>query len=213
MKRLEKESGFCLHSREESEKAFRQWVQHHIALLKIKKQGELYLKLTCKHFPLVVLDNRWLRRKRTEKRAEQQAARERSRRLVLEERRARRMHDLLCTVNEIKPFRFSDPCGYHYWSPCTVLTIVITWIWSSSNSAITVVTAGTHSTVSMVTFLSNISKICCLVSMIQWMKDHVVRNTNRSSLLLIFYSSFFSIQRSNRCSSGCPWSNSFRHLK
>ncbi|XP_048064742.1 coiled-coil domain-containing protein 181 isoform X2 [Megalobrama amblycephala] len=80
MKRLEKESGFCLHSREESEKAFRQW----------------------------------LRRKRTEKRAEQQAARERSRRLVLEERRARRMHDLVCTVNEIKPFRFSDPYVYHY---------------------------------------------------------------------------------------------------
>lgn len=80
MKRLEKESAFCLHSREESEKAFRQW----------------------------------LRRKRTEKRAEQQAARERSRRLVLEERRARRMHDLVCTVNEINPFRFSDPYGYRY---------------------------------------------------------------------------------------------------
>ncbi|KTF90828.1 hypothetical protein cypCar_00001233 [Cyprinus carpio] len=80
MKRLEKESGFCLHSREESEKAFRQW----------------------------------LKRKRTEKRAEQQAARERSRRLMLEERRARRMHDLHCTVNEIKPFRFSDPYGYRY---------------------------------------------------------------------------------------------------
>lgn len=56
----------------------------------------------------------WLRRKRAEKRAEQQAARERSRRLVLEERRARRMHDLLCTVNEIKPFRFSEPYGYRY---------------------------------------------------------------------------------------------------
>ncbi|KAK2898427.1 hypothetical protein Q8A67_009845 [Cirrhinus molitorella] len=80
MKKLEKESGFCLHSREESEKAFRQW----------------------------------LKRKRTEKRAEHQAARERSRRLMLEERRARRMHDLHCTVNEIKPFRFSDPYGYHY---------------------------------------------------------------------------------------------------
>ncbi|KAI7798019.1 coiled-coil domain-containing protein 181 [Triplophysa rosa] len=80
MKRLEKESGFCLQSREESEKAFR----------------------------------RWLRRKRAEKRAEQQVARERSRRLVLEERRARRMHDLLCTVNETKLFRFSDPYGYRY---------------------------------------------------------------------------------------------------
>ncbi|XP_016128589.1 coiled-coil domain-containing protein 181-like [Sinocyclocheilus grahami] len=56
----------------------------------------------------------WLKRKRTEKRAEQQAARERSRRLMLEERRARRMHDLHCTVNEIKPFRFSDPYGYRY---------------------------------------------------------------------------------------------------
>ncbi|XP_056320377.1 coiled-coil domain-containing protein 181 [Danio aesculapii] len=78
MKRLEKDSGFCLHSREESEKAFRQW----------------------------------LRRKRSEKRAEHQLARERSRRLMLEERRARRMHDLLCTVNEIKPFRFSDPYRY-----------------------------------------------------------------------------------------------------
>ncbi|XP_042584898.1 coiled-coil domain-containing protein 181 [Cyprinus carpio] len=56
----------------------------------------------------------WLKRKRTEKRAEQQAARERSRRLMLEECRARRMHDLHCTVNEIKPFRFSDPYGYRY---------------------------------------------------------------------------------------------------
>ncbi|XP_065102800.1 coiled-coil domain-containing protein 181 [Paramisgurnus dabryanus] len=80
MKRLEQESGFCLHSREESEKAFRHW----------------------------------LRRKRAEKRAEQQAARERSRRLVLEERRARRMRDLLCTVNEIKSFRFSEPYGNRY---------------------------------------------------------------------------------------------------
>ncbi|CAG08053.1 unnamed protein product, partial [Tetraodon nigroviridis] len=47
----------------------------------------------------------WLRRKRVEKRAEQQAAREHSRRLVLEERRARRTRDLLCV--EDKPFRFS----------------------------------------------------------------------------------------------------------
>ncbi|KTF86890.1 hypothetical protein cypCar_00020639 [Cyprinus carpio] len=56
----------------------------------------------------------WLKRKRTEKRAEQQAARERSRRLMLEECRARRMHDLHCTVNEIKPFQFSDHYGYCY---------------------------------------------------------------------------------------------------
>ncbi|CDQ89223.1 unnamed protein product [Oncorhynchus mykiss] len=50
----------------------------------------------------------WLKKKRAEKRAEQQAARERSRRLVFEERRARRMQDLLCTVNETKPFRFTE---------------------------------------------------------------------------------------------------------
>lgn len=57
---------------------------------------------------------RWLKRKRAEKRAEQQAARERSRRLMLEERRARRMQDILCTVNEAKAFRFADPYSYHF---------------------------------------------------------------------------------------------------
>ncbi|XP_041647013.1 coiled-coil domain-containing protein 181 [Cheilinus undulatus] len=56
----------------------------------------------------------WLKRKRVEKRAEQQAARERSRRLVLEERRARRMRDLMCTVNESKPFRFTEQLAYRY---------------------------------------------------------------------------------------------------
>ncbi|XP_051233602.1 coiled-coil domain-containing protein 181 isoform X2 [Dicentrarchus labrax] len=56
----------------------------------------------------------WLKRKRAEKRAEQQAARERSRRLVLEERRARRMRDLLCTVNETKPFRFTEQLAYRF---------------------------------------------------------------------------------------------------
>ncbi|XP_072536859.1 coiled-coil domain-containing protein 181 isoform X3 [Salminus brasiliensis] len=56
----------------------------------------------------------WLRRKRLEKRVEQQAARERSRRLVVEERRARRMRDLLSTVNEIQSFRFTDPYSYRF---------------------------------------------------------------------------------------------------
>ncbi|TNM88036.1 hypothetical protein fugu_006257 [Takifugu bimaculatus] len=54
----------------------------------------------------------WLRRKRVEKRAEQQAAREHSRRLVLEERRARRTRDLLCV--EDKPFRFTEHAGYRF---------------------------------------------------------------------------------------------------
>lgn len=56
----------------------------------------------------------WLKRKRVEKRAEQQAARENSRRLVLEERRARRMQDLLCSANEAKPFRFTEHLAYRF---------------------------------------------------------------------------------------------------
>ncbi|KAI4828628.1 hypothetical protein KUCAC02_022708 [Chaenocephalus aceratus] len=56
----------------------------------------------------------WLKRKRAEKQAEQQAARERSRRLVLEERRARRMRDLLCTVNETKSFRFTEQLDHRF---------------------------------------------------------------------------------------------------
>ncbi|XP_059197653.1 coiled-coil domain-containing protein 181 [Centropristis striata] len=80
LKRLEEDSGYLLHSREECEHAFKVW----------------------------------LKRKQAEKRAEQQAARERSRRLVLEERRARRMRDLLCSVNETKPFRFTEQLAYRY---------------------------------------------------------------------------------------------------
>lgn len=57
---------------------------------------------------------RWLKRKRTEKRAEQQAAREHSRRLVLEERRARRMRDLMCTASESKPFRVTEQLAYRF---------------------------------------------------------------------------------------------------
>ncbi|XP_028300738.1 coiled-coil domain-containing protein 181 [Gouania willdenowi] len=56
----------------------------------------------------------WLKRKRLEKRVEQQVAREQSRRLVLEERRARRMRDLLCTANENKPFRFTEQLAYSF---------------------------------------------------------------------------------------------------
>ncbi|XP_029938276.1 coiled-coil domain-containing protein 181 isoform X2 [Salarias fasciatus] len=80
LKRLEEDSSYLLHSREECERAFKLW----------------------------------LRRKRVEKRAEQQMAREHSRRLVLEERRARRMRDLICTANENKPFRFTDQLAYHF---------------------------------------------------------------------------------------------------
>ncbi|MCI4380519.1 hypothetical protein PGIGA_G00240890 [Pangasianodon gigas] len=56
----------------------------------------------------------WLRRKRVEKRLEQQAARERSRRLLMEERRARRMNDLYYPVNEIQSLRFNQPYSYRF---------------------------------------------------------------------------------------------------
>ncbi|XP_024134682.1 coiled-coil domain-containing protein 181 isoform X2 [Oryzias melastigma] len=80
MKRLEEDSSYLLHSREECERAFKLW----------------------------------LRRKRAEKLAEQQAAREHSRRLVLEERRLRRTRDLMCTINETKPFRFTEQLAYQF---------------------------------------------------------------------------------------------------
>ncbi|XP_067086884.1 coiled-coil domain-containing protein 181 [Osmerus mordax] len=54
----------------------------------------------------------WLKRKRLEKRAEQRAAREHARRLVLEERRARRLQDLLCSANE--PLRFTEHLAYRF---------------------------------------------------------------------------------------------------
>ncbi|MEQ2296414.1 hypothetical protein AMECASPLE_024655 [Ameca splendens] len=80
LRKLEEDSSYLLHSREECERAFKLW----------------------------------LKQKRVEKRAEQQAAREHSRRLVLEERRARRMRDLMCTVNETKPFRFMEQVVYRF---------------------------------------------------------------------------------------------------
>uniref|UniRef100_A0A8C7XHU7 Coiled-coil domain-containing protein 181 n=1 Tax=Oryzias sinensis TaxID=183150 RepID=A0A8C7XHU7_9TELE len=80
MKRLEEDSGYLLHSREECERAFKLW----------------------------------LKRKRAEKLAEEQAAREHSRRLVLEERRLRRTRDLMCTINETKPFRFTEQLAFPF---------------------------------------------------------------------------------------------------
>ncbi|XP_048835165.1 coiled-coil domain-containing protein 181 isoform X2 [Brienomyrus brachyistius] len=56
----------------------------------------------------------WLKKKRLEKRAEQQAARERSRRMVMEARRARRTQDLLCSVGDTRNMRFTDRCSYRF---------------------------------------------------------------------------------------------------
>ncbi|CAL8393098.1 unnamed protein product [Boreogadus saida] len=56
----------------------------------------------------------WLKQKRAEKRAERRASRQLSRRLLVEDRRARRMQDLMCSVNEAKPFRFTEPLSYRF---------------------------------------------------------------------------------------------------
>nr|XP_061790905.1 coiled-coil domain-containing protein 181-like [Nerophis lumbriciformis] len=56
----------------------------------------------------------WLTRKRAEKRAEQQATRERIRRFALEERRARRMRELLCIASDNRTFRFTDQMTCHF---------------------------------------------------------------------------------------------------
>ncbi|XP_040896963.1 coiled-coil domain-containing protein 181 [Toxotes jaculatrix] len=108
-------------SHSDSEEAFKLWLQRkqeqqqkEKQLVELKKLEEdsgylLRSREECEHaFKL------WVKRKRAEKRAEQQAARERSRRLVLEERRARRMRDLMCTVNEAKPFRFTEQLAYRF---------------------------------------------------------------------------------------------------
>ncbi|MBN3322710.1 CC181 protein, partial [Atractosteus spatula] len=80
MKRLEEESTYYIHDREECERAFKLW----------------------------------LKRKRAEKRTERLAARERSRRLVMEARRAQRKQDLLCTIGKAKSSRFIDNYGYRF---------------------------------------------------------------------------------------------------
>ena len=41
-------------------------------------------------------------------------SRQLSRRLLVEDRRARRMQDLMCSVNEAKPFRFTGPLSYRF---------------------------------------------------------------------------------------------------
>ncbi|KAK2907909.1 coiled-coil domain-containing protein 181 isoform X2 [Channa argus] len=108
-------------SHSDPEEAFRLWLQRKQEqqqkdkqLVELKKLEEDSAYLIRSREDCERAFKLWLKRKRVEKRAEQQAARERSRRLVLEERRARRMRDLLCTVNESKPFRFTEQLAYRF---------------------------------------------------------------------------------------------------
>ncbi|KAF7668339.1 hypothetical protein LDENG_00020470 [Lucifuga dentata] len=111
----------CKKDLSDPEEAFRLWLQrkqeqHHkerqLEELRRLEQDTSYLIRSREECECAY--KLWLKRKHAEKRAEQQAARERSRRFVLEERHARRMRDLLCTVNETKPFRFNEHLAYHF---------------------------------------------------------------------------------------------------
>uniref|UniRef100_A0A3Q2Z6F2 Coiled-coil domain-containing protein 181 n=1 Tax=Hippocampus comes TaxID=109280 RepID=A0A3Q2Z6F2_HIPCM len=105
----------------EPEEAFRLWLQRKqeqqqrekqlVQLKRLEEDGGYLLRSReeCERaFKL------WLTRKRAEKRAEERAAREQSRRFVLEERRARRMRDLLCTASDTRTFRFTDQLTCHF---------------------------------------------------------------------------------------------------
>ncbi|CAI9615611.1 unnamed protein product, partial [Staurois parvus] len=51
----------------------------------------------------------WLKQKRIQKRVEQDAAKERSRRLLLEARRSKQIHNLLYNISDSRSFRYIDP--------------------------------------------------------------------------------------------------------
>uniref|UniRef100_A0A3B4AGN3 Coiled-coil domain-containing protein 181 n=2 Tax=Periophthalmus magnuspinnatus TaxID=409849 RepID=A0A3B4AGN3_9GOBI len=111
----------CKKDTVDPEEAFQHWLQRkqeqqqkekQLVELKRLEEDTSYLlrsREDCEH-----AFRRWLRRKRLERQAERQAAREHSRRLVLEERQARRMKDLMCTVNDAKPFRFNEQLAYRF---------------------------------------------------------------------------------------------------
>nr|XP_040040391.1 coiled-coil domain-containing protein 181 isoform X2 [Gasterosteus aculeatus aculeatus] len=105
----------------ESEDSFRLWLQRkqeqqqrERQLVELKRMEEEGGELLRSRAQCERAFKMWLKRKRAEKRAQQRAARERARILVLEERRARRTRDLLCSVNESKPFRFTEVPAYHF---------------------------------------------------------------------------------------------------
>ncbi|XP_072369902.1 coiled-coil domain-containing protein 181 isoform X1 [Scyliorhinus torazame] len=89
MRKREQDYNSKVYTREDSEKAFKQF-----------------------SFSLINLC-RWLKRKKAEKRAEQLAAKERCRKFLMEARRVKRMQTLLCTLSESKSFQF-DNYGYRF---------------------------------------------------------------------------------------------------
>ncbi|XP_043985391.1 coiled-coil domain-containing protein 181 isoform X2 [Gambusia affinis] len=103
------------------EKAYRSWlkkkkeqVQRERQVLEVRKLEE---ECNCLMHSRQECDrafNLWLKRKHDEKRAQQLLSLERSRRLAIEVRRARRMSELLCSMRETRPFQFTDDSAYRY---------------------------------------------------------------------------------------------------
>ncbi|XP_067402212.1 coiled-coil domain-containing protein 181 [Emydura macquarii macquarii] len=96
------------------EEAFRLWLKKkHQEQMKEKQMEILRRQEECLYFlPRTEECDRafkqWLKRKREEKRVEELAAKERSRQLRLEARRAKQIQNILCTISEPKSFRFTD---------------------------------------------------------------------------------------------------------
>ncbi|XP_019404374.1 PREDICTED: coiled-coil domain-containing protein 181 isoform X1 [Crocodylus porosus] len=96
------------------EEAFKLWLKKkHQEHLKEKRMEFLkHQEQSVNFFPRTEDCDRafreWLKRKRKEKRAEELAAKERSRQLRLEARRAKQIQNIMCTISEPKSFRFTD---------------------------------------------------------------------------------------------------------
>ncbi|XP_044298686.1 coiled-coil domain-containing protein 181 [Varanus komodoensis] len=106
-----------LSNRQESrnpEEAFRTWLKRkQQEQIKEKEMQNLKQQEECMFFlPRTVENDRaykeWLRRKRREKREEQLAAKERSRQLRQEARRAKQIENILCSISEPRCLRFTD---------------------------------------------------------------------------------------------------------
>lgn len=97
----------------DSDQAFAQWLKRkHKEKIKDKKMEELQ-KQEYEAFLLERKDRegaftQWLRQKRIQKHTEQQAAKERARRLLLEARRSKQIHSLFYNISDSKPFSYMD---------------------------------------------------------------------------------------------------------
>nr|XP_060626731.1 coiled-coil domain-containing protein 181 [Anolis sagrei ordinatus]XP_060626732.1 coiled-coil domain-containing protein 181 [Anolis sagrei ordinatus]XP_060626733.1 coiled-coil domain-containing protein 181 [Anolis sagrei ordinatus] len=106
-----------LSSRQESrnpEEAYRSWLkkkqeeqmkERHIQILKQQEECMFYLPRTVENERAY---KQWLRKKRREKREEQLAAKEHSKQLRQEARRAKQIENILCSISEPRSLRFTD---------------------------------------------------------------------------------------------------------